>query len=310
MSVSSWVKNFIADILPNAKWDFTKFTIKACLYLFGGAAMTTSFFAAFFIYFSGVSLNWLIVICLFLVSFTLLFIGFVSGISTTDSKTANTKTEPETDKSENETKTIDAFTAEHLKEIENLKSEFQQKLEYIKLNHESDIRQRDTLLNEVDFLLGIVREQKENIDDYVKLDKFFWKPINNDEPIPHIIFEFHLQNNSVFDVMLNDEIEGYVKFRGQILQGDKRFYGELEKIELGGHDWFRFKYRLSREELDFISHNGEILGSDFDISNLVLMIKGSPKFPQVASKPVKISSLSKVWNYKEYEKAIEPYTHI
>ncbi len=192
---------------------------------------------------------------------------------------------------------------------ESLTEKHQKKLTWLQTIHEGELLQRDTLLNEVDFLLGKVRKQKEDINDYVKLDMFFFWRIE-EMPNPHIIFRFRVFNKSIFDVTLENEIGGYIEFRREILQGGKLFYGEPEKIKSSGHNWFSFKYRLKSEELAFFSNYEEVLENDFDISNLILTVKSSDKSPKFTSKQIRIERHSKVWNYKEYEKAIEPFSHI
>ncbi len=164
------------------------------------------------------------------------------------------------------------------------------------------------------WLINLAEIQKENIADYVKIDKFFFLLIDKTS-IPFVIFRFRVFNKSVFEVTLEKETEGHIAFRNETLQGDKQFVKELENKELeniepSGYKWFDFKYRLRPEEVDFLSNVADISENDFEISNLILMIKGSKKCLQIISKKVNIRIHSKVWNYKEYEKAIEPYSHI
>lgn len=120
---------------------------------------------------------------------------------------------------------------------------------------------------------------------------------------------FLIVNKSIFEVTLDSKIEGHIKFNNQILQGGKQFDGEPEKIESSGHKWFHFEYRLTKEELELVNRFREPNTFVYDINKLILTIKSIEEFPQVVSKQVKIKRNFQVWNYKEYEKAIEPFSH-
>jgi hypothetical protein len=172
----------------------------------------------------------------------------------------------------------------------------------------SDLKIRDKKLNENDWLFKRAQEQRDNIDSYVTLEKFFLGLIEKDD-IPHLVFRFQMFNRSLFLVTLDNTIGGHIKFQDKILDGGKRFY-DIEIIESLSYKWFDFEYRVSREEMEFIIKNGKFTERDFDISNLIFTIKGADNSDEIKPKQVLIERFFKVWDYQDYERATNKYTGI
>ncbi|MDQ3747881.1 MAG: hypothetical protein M3367_02530 [Acidobacteriota bacterium] len=68
--------SFLKDIQANAAWDGIKLLLQG-LYILGGAIMSTGAFAAFLHLFTVVSLDWMIIIGLFLLSSVLIVITYL-----------------------------------------------------------------------------------------------------------------------------------------------------------------------------------------------------------------------------------------
>lgn len=219
------------------------------------------------------------------------------------------KVEPALLENTEDKKALESLETKYQAEIEGLNVKFQQKLDWIKLNHENDIRTRDVLLDEINFLIPITREQKENIDKFVFLHKFFFNSIE-EISIPSLVFTFQIFNKSVFDLTLENKIGGHIRFKDQVLLEESRFFEPPETIQRAGFRWFTFECRLKGSEFDFIkgkADKNEITERDFYIRDLVFIVKGTDKFPFIEPQQVRIEPYLKVLNYKDYKKALKPF---
>lgn len=177
------------------------------------------------------------------------------------------------------------------KVVKALESQFAEKYKELKKIHQADIDQREASISEVIFLRDRVRKEQEDINDCVTLEKFLLD-YTKDEPIPLIIFTFLIKNNSVFDVTLENKIDGYIEFLGMVLSDEKSFQFSPEVIPSASHKWFYIAHSVSPVKLDAVK-NKKIKEGDFNIRNLVLTIKGTDKFPNVKTRQVRMDGLIK-----------------
>ncbi|PYT01725.1 MAG: hypothetical protein DMF63_02445 [Acidobacteria bacterium] len=178
-------------------------------------------------------------------------------------------------------------TAEYLREYQLLKEEKEEV---------------EKTLRENKWLLERVEEQAVAISDYVLLERFFFSSLR-EKPIPTAHFIFLLRNNSLFDVSVDKKIDGYIQFYGTELLGEKRFSSPPDSIPPTDFKWFNFEYRLSKEEFNLIVENdrpGEFL---FDVSKLVVKLKGYG----IKTQNVKIPNRYRVYRYDDYRADLDKY---
>lgn len=167
-------------------------------------------------------------------------------------------------------------------------------------------REKDDIISANDWLIKLAQNQRENIDNYVKLDNFVYVQIDTDA-VPLIVFGFRISNKSLFLITLDDTIGGEIEFRTKPLLGEKRFSPPPYPIPPNAFQSFAFKYYVTRDMVNYITKNGYIVESDFNISKLVLTLKGASTNDGIESKPLIVPAQMKVWEYKEYAEAIEKY---
>ncbi len=107
-------------------------------------------------------------------------------------------------------------------ETETLKAAHQEKLEWNQKVHEGDIRERDAFLQKFEFLVETVSRQREEIDAYVELERFFYCRIDTGT-VPTLILAAEIRNRSFFFVELDNSVSGSLQFDDLPLLGDKRF---------------------------------------------------------------------------------------
>jgi hypothetical protein len=147
--------------------------------------------------------------------------------------------------------------------------------------------QNSRLLKEVDFLIGRVRSERQNISDYVELEDFGIEGFQN-EGVPVVTFHCLIRNKSVFDITLDGKIEGYIKIRGIALRGEKGLVSHYEVAKSANQKWFLIENSLMPETFDAITKLKDLKLEDFDLTHLELTIKGTDKFPQVEPQKLKI----------------------
>ncbi|HSK73309.1 MAG TPA: hypothetical protein VK892_16535 [Pyrinomonadaceae bacterium] len=175
------------------------------------------------------------------------------------------------------------------KAIKALEAKYKETFKKLEERHLEDIQQREESIREVSFLVERVRKERESINDYVKLERCQIHHIEDDS-IPKIFFSLMIRNNSLFGVTLEDKIDGHILFRGETLQEAKRFHGSPKEISSASFGWLFIEYRLSKSEFDLIKDR-KIGKNDFNITNLVLIIKGTKENQKVEPKQMKIDPL-------------------
>lgn len=74
-----WFRRVVHSLLPNAGYDVFKFSIKTIFLLLAGSFLNTGILSGFLLTLTTVSLDWLIVVGLFVCSFLMLSIAFILG---------------------------------------------------------------------------------------------------------------------------------------------------------------------------------------------------------------------------------------
>ena len=154
--------------------------------------------------------------------------------------------------------------------------------------------------------------QAENIDNCVELKRFHYCRIATDT-VPMLILIAEIQNTSVWDVELDEDIGGTMDFDNHTFRR-KLFVGAYcsRQISAGYSRRITLEMEITKEEQDFIEkfHNdtGIAIERAFRVHKLLMTIKGSGDHSQIIPKTLKIREGFKVINNIDYERANEIFT--
>ena len=199
-------------------------------------------------------------------------------------------------------------------ELETLKNEHKKEI-FAWRTHEKNMQSVaddfESTLMQYSWLIELAKKQRQRIDDYVILERFYFCRIATDT-IPTAIFVAEIRNYSLFDVELENTIGGHIEFDNLELGGRMRFNPNSSlKIASTLSNRITIEVRISNEEKAFIDGFCEKhkipIEQGFIISGLILTIKGSDNAWQVKPKQLKIRNSLKVINSDEYTKALEKF---
>jgi hypothetical protein len=187
----------------------------------------------------------------------------------------------------------------------------------------SDLNIRDKKLSENQLPIVLAEVQRNNINDYVILESFYFCRIDTHR-LPKGIFVMRIRNNSIFTVELEKEINGEIWFDNLELQGKKRF-GHLSPRSVKALDFeeITLEVQISTDELKYMNERLAVLNENlplvsqfnyeklFRIDDLEFTIKGVKDDFCIISKKLKIKQpngrLFKVINRDNYTKALESF---
>lgn len=122
--------------------------------------------------------------------------------------------------------------------------------------------------------------QAKRITEYAVLIEIVSNKYLN-EPIPYILFVFHVLNKSVFQIAFNNAVEGFIEFRSTQLAEKLLVRYNPENVSPGNDCGFVLEQRLSKAEAQYILDSESIPDALFYFDRLFITIKGSNGFPQV-----------------------------
>lgn len=212
---------------------------------------------------------------------------------------------------------ITSLNGKHQKKIENInannlanfKSQEKEHKEIISA-WQADEKKLKAELKNHSWLITRAQKQAENIDKCVELKKFYYSYTATDT-VPKLIMIAEIYNCSLWDVELNDEIDGYMEFDNHIFQ---------QKMNIGWHSSCEInscmskrvviEQLISKEEKEFIEKFETDISVEkgFKIHNLILTIKGVGEYSPIIPKPLQIRNGFRVINDKDYEKALEKFS--
>lgn len=324
-NIKKWIKDTWVEIRPNAKWDFIKFiSIKIIGFIIGGALMATFGLAFVFFVIGGYWLNWIILISLFLLSLVVIVLAYVFGLATKEEI-------DELSISSEVIKELPLLENPEVKEaIAKLETKYQAEIGSEKRQNEvhqntiasktKDLEksrkmyaEQKELIQSYDWLIKEAEYQAENIEKYVYWrDSQFLQNIIEDR-IYFLFFQIEIFNASIFEIRIDENINGKILFEGQRLRLQKSIYQPPIIIKPNSMARFMLKQELNNDEVSLInkkvfSYNEQrehfhkempegyqfyskewlagkiIFPPEVELKHLEISIKGSDNFPQVKSK--------------------------
>jgi hypothetical protein len=141
------------------------------------------------------------------------------------------------------------------------------------------IKAFDEEKNSLAWLYAIANEQSWDISDYVVVEKVYFCYHKLTDPIPLIVFGVDIFNKSVFNITIEDAMQGEIGIAGKPLLRDKRVIYN-PKISPISKASLTIEQRLSPEEADLIAKcDNDVFGSFFYFDKLIIMIGGGTQFP-------------------------------
>jgi hypothetical protein len=164
--------------------------------------------------------------------------------------------------------------------------------------------------SESKWLEDIANEDRNSIDHLVTITVIDPQPNRLSEGVAYIEFIFYIFNSSVFDISIDDAIDGYISFREGNHEDRLHEYKELKDnqakaVPSRGQGHFTIYQRLTETEAKHFVKTDDVW---FSFNNLVITIKGANESDGVVEKRLDTSSrpTSKTirWFYHEPDAAI------
>ncbi len=154
-------------------------------------------------------------------------------------------------------------------------------------NEEEKLEQYKLLLEKAD-------EQREGIGEYVKLKEtyFCYQHLAAPERL-RSVFALDILNKSVFNITIEDAVEGYIKFEGIRLKENPRIINTQIKAAPASEASITIEQPLTRAEADFIESQN-LQFAEFDLENLIITITGSEPSEKVKSQPLEITHKQRI----------------
>ncbi len=128
--------------------------------------------------------------------------------------------------------------------------------------------------------------QANNIASHIELERPFIYDAQLTDSTPSMGFKFPIRNVSVFDISVDEKIEGRIRLNGKPL-------GDPMLLQHNGQDFgFKELDGLSVEQRFTTTEANRILtsGALFSFTDLTITVKGGSRFPQVKPQPITITS--------------------
>jgi len=150
------------------------------------------------------------------------------------------------------------------------------------------ISSRDAELAQYAWLHDMADIQAQDIVSYVVVEQVRFCYHDLTAPIPFIIFGVDIHNKSVFDVTIENTIEGYIELAGERLLGDKELIHN-PKISPSGKESLTIKQRLSSVEIGLVSRcENDELGAFYYFDKVVIRVAARTEFPQFERASLKL----------------------
>jgi hypothetical protein len=126
-------------------------------------------------------------------------------------------------------------------------------------------------------LQEIAGNDKRSIEDLVTITAIDPQPQKLTQGVPYIEFIFYIFNSSVFEISIDDSIDGYISFREGNHEDKLHQYKELKdncakEVSSRAEGHFRIYQRLTEDEAKHFFRSTDVW---FSFTNLVITIKGA-----------------------------------
>ena len=154
------------------------------------------------------------------------------------------------------------------------------RLQHSEQTHSIRADMKQGLLAQYQWLHTLAAVQANDISDYVVVERLYFCYHELTGDLPFIVFGVDIFNKSVFNVTIENSINGHIEIAGKPLLRDKRFTHNPSKISPMSKGELTIEHRLSPEEAALIARRDkDIFGSFFYFDKLVVMIGGGTQFP-------------------------------
>lgn len=131
------------------------------------------------------------------------------------------------------------------------------------------------------WLLERADSQAKRLHQHAKLQRVVIKDIRLDDPVPFIKFGLDILNTSIFNIGIDEKVEGYIEFRGRRLGEKLLVEYNPDEITPGNNGGLMLEQRLSDKEAKFIADFENAQDANFYFNNLTVIVKGGSQFPLV-----------------------------
>jgi hypothetical protein len=138
------------------------------------------------------------------------------------------------------------------------------------------------------WLHEMAETQAKDIGRYVVVERVRFCYHEFIAPIPYLIFAVYIRNKSVFDITIEDEVNGHITIAGERLLGEKELIHN-PKISPSGEVSLTMKQRLNPTEVNLVAVcENEPLGAFYYFENLEIMIAARTESPRFDRAPLKL----------------------
>lgn len=124
-------------------------------------------------------------------------------------------------------------------------------------------------------------KQAQRIQDFAELQRVVIGDARLDDPVPHIIFGLDIINKSVFNLAVDEKVEGYIEFRGKRLAAPLLVLYSAKEIPPNQNAGITIEQRLTKEEAEYIVSSENAHDANFYFDALTVMIRGGIYAQQV-----------------------------
>lgn len=140
-----------------------------------------------------------------------------------------------------------------------------------------------------DWLASLATVHSNDISDYVVVERLYFCYHELTDALPLIVFGVDIFNKSVFNITIENSINGHIEIAGKPLLRDKRFTYNPSKISPVSEGKLTIEHRLSLEEAALIAKcDKDEFGSFFYFDRLIVMIGNGTQFPRFERTQLKL----------------------
>lgn len=306
------------DLIKKHSESITHNTVGSLIstFIIQGAPSALAFVAASFAYFRGIAWHWAILIgsiVLFLLSVALPRLRAMRRSQQPEPQGELTAI-PESEVQERIDALKKSLQSEHENAMAANKRYYESQTEGLnqeiaRLREEIgtlqiSVKMRDDEFNKYAALHERANEHRQNIHEYVRLEKVFfcYQCLAAPERL-RSVFALDIFNKSSFDITIED-VDGFIEFEGTPLNEKPRIINKPVTVSPAGAASITIEQPLTRGDADFIESQNPLF-AEFDLENLVITIKGSEPSDGVQSKPLEITRPHRVVRVNQTRKDVK-----
>lgn len=174
---------------------------------------------------------------------------------------------------------------------ENDKAQYKKDINDLSDAHKRDIHTMGAIIDQHRWLIERAHVERLQFPQCVSVEKFDY--IGPLQKMPGLCFLLKVRNNSVFDLVIAETVEGYLQYHGEKWTGTRVTVGNDIGLPASGVQEFGIQYNLNQPDLDYFLANqhkwkdgSEMLA--FVTENLRLMVRGARDKDQILPTPINL----------------------